>query len=93
MAVGLRQDQLKRLARLGAEARIRELQSEIEAIRRAFPDLGRAGRGARRAGRKGTSGRAASANRPRRRRRLSAAARKAISDRMKKYWASRRSGK
>jgi hypothetical protein len=82
----LTREELQRLARLGAKSRLEELRREEAAIRRAFPDLfggrGRqtlaaAGRPARRGRRKG----------------MSAAARKAVSDRMKKYWAARRKNK
>jgi len=84
----LNQDQLRRLARLGAKARLDEIRQEEAAIRAAFPDLfGR--------GRRSASGAEASptAGRRRRRRSMSAAARKAVSERMRKYWAERRKGK
>lgn len=78
----LNQEQLRRLAQLGAKARLEELREEEAAIRAAFPDLfGRGRQGAR-----------ASAA-PRRRRRMSAANRKAVSERMRKYWAERRKAK
>ena len=75
---------LKELARRGAEARVAELQRELAAIQRAFPGL-RARRGANGAA-------TANAARPRRRGRkpMTAAQRKAVSLRMKKYWAGRR---
>ena len=78
--------ELHRLARLGAKSRLEELRQEEAAIRRAFPDLvgGR--------GRQSTSPGAAR-RRPRRRKGMSAAARKAVSERMKKYWAARRKAK
>jgi len=79
----LTRDELRRLARLGAKARLEELQKEEASIRRAFPDL--FSRGARKAG--------ATAGGRRRRRGMSAAARKAVSERMKKYWAARRKAK
>ena len=80
----LSRDELQRLARLGAEARLRELRREEDAIRQAFPDLFRGG-----AARGGRSAADASA-RPRRQYRMSAAQKKAVSERMKKYWAARR---
>ena len=82
----LTRDQLQRLARLGAKSRLDELRREEAAIRRAFPDLF-GGRG-RTAGARG--GRAGGR---RRRSGMSAAARKAVSARMKKYWAARRKQK
>jgi hypothetical protein len=82
----LSREQLQRLARLGAQSRLEELRREEAAIRRTFPDLF-AGSGRRTADDAGAStGR-------RRRGRMSAAARKAVSERMKKYWAARRKSK
>lgn len=85
----LNRDQLQRLARLGAQARLEELRREEAAIRAAFPDLfGRRGR------RRGAdAGAAGHKGRPRRRRAMSAEARKAVSERMRKYWAERRKAK
>ncbi len=84
----LKRDELQRLARLGAQARLEELRREEAAIRQAFPDLfGGRGRGRREhaavAAEKGAARRG-------RRSRMSAAARKAVSERMTKYWADRR---
>jgi hypothetical protein len=59
---------------------LEELRQEETAIRAAFPDL--FGRG-RRAARKSAGAR----------RRMSAANRKAVSERMRKYWAERRKAK
>jgi hypothetical protein len=82
----LTREELQRLARLGAKSRLEELRREETAIRQAFPDLfGGRGRQAANSG-----GGSAS---PRRRSGMSAAARKAVSDRMKKYWAGRRKAK
>ncbi len=78
----LSRPQLLKLARAGAQARLAELQAEIDAIRRSFPDL-RGGKeaaksaGASRSGRRGWT----------------PAQRKAAADRMKKYWAARKSSK
>ena len=79
----MERSELLRLARLGAEARLRALETEVEAIYRSFPDL----RSARSARIPKANGGAA---RGRNRRRMSAAQRKAVSARMKKYWAARR---
>ena len=80
--------QLQRLARHGARAVLEELEREAAAIRRAFPDLfGKRGRAPK------ASAKAAAASGGRRRRGMSAAARKAVSERMKKYWADRRKAK
>ena len=76
----LSREELLRLARAGASARVQALQAELEGIYRTFPEL-----------RRGTSGKA-SAARPgeRGKRGWTAANRKAVSERMKKYWAARR---
>jgi len=73
--------ELIRLARLGAEARLQVLQSEIAQIRRQFPDLGSTV--------KGSAATPIKSSAPRRRR-MSAAQRKAVSQRMKRYWAAKR---
>ena len=85
-------DQLRRLARLGAVARLEQLRAEETAIRAEFPEL--FGRGRRPAA---ASAPAAADRQPterrRRRRKMSPQARKAVSDRMRKYWAERRKSK
>jgi hypothetical protein len=88
----LSQDQLRRLARLGASARLEELRQEEAAIRAAFPEL--SGRGRRRGGDGAAGAAPAGARKAKRsRRRMSAANRKAVSERMRKYWAERRKAK
>ena len=82
----LSREAMQRLARLGAKSRLEELRSEEAAIRRAFPDLFGRGRGRQAAATPAAGG-------GRRRRGMSAAARKAVSVRMKKYWADRRKAK
>ena len=83
---GLNQEQLRRLARLGAVARLEQLRQEEAAIRAEFPEL--FGRGRR------ENGQAAAPPRPARaRRKMSPEARKAVSERMRKYWAERRKSK
>jgi len=76
--------ELYRLARIGAEARLRALETERAQILRSFPGL--------RAGAAASAGPAAAAS-VRRRRQMSAAERKSVSLRMKKYWAERRKAK
>ena len=84
----LNQEQLRRLARLGAVARLEQLRAEEAAIRSEFPELFGRGRREGRAAPGGTAGA------PRRRRaKMSPQARKAVSERMRKYWAERRKGK
>ena len=79
---GLSIGRLRELARDGADAALRRLRAEIIAIERTFPEL--ALTGSRKALRKSV------ATARKRTRRMSAAARKAVSQRMKKYWAERR---
>ena len=79
------------LARKGAEYRYRELKAEVAALVRDFPHLAeQAGTALGR-----TTGKAeATVKRTvRRGRSMSAAARKAVSERMKAYWAARRAAK
>ena len=71
---------LRRLARVGAEARLRDLEGERLALLRAFPDLSSGSR----------SGPAKKASPARRRRRMTGAQRKAASLRMKRYWAAKK---
>jgi hypothetical protein len=83
---------LKGYARRGAEARIAELNQELEAIYGAFPDL-RTRSSPRMAPRAdGEESLALGAEAPRKRRRwkMSAAQKKAVGERMRKYWAERR---
>jgi hypothetical protein len=79
---GLSTDHLKELARTGAEIALKRLRAEIIAIERTFPELALPRR--RRAVRRSLE-RAVNSTR-----RMSAAARKAASRRMKRYWAERR---
>jgi len=79
----LSRNDLKKLARLGAAARLAELRMEEAAIRSAFPDLFR----------KPPASPASGLAKRRRRGRMSAAARKAVSERMTRYWAERRKAK
>jgi hypothetical protein len=73
---------LRQLARAGAENLLNQLRAEIIAIERTFPELALPAR--RRQARQ------AVAAATRRGRSMSASARKAVSERMKKYWAERR---
>jgi hypothetical protein len=86
------------LARRGAQSRYEELKAELDRLVRQFPDLrGRArdvlkrgGRTAQSAARQLTT---EAPTRARKRKPMSAAAKKAVSRRMKKYWADRRKKK
>lgn len=79
---GLSMDQLREMAKAGAEEALKRLRAEIIAIERTFPELALPQR--RRQLRR------AVASTRTRTRTMSAAARKAVSQRMKKYWAERR---
>jgi hypothetical protein len=85
----LNAEQLRRLTRLGAVARLEQLRLEEAAIRAEFPEL--FGRGRQRA--RDAAPPAAGKTRRRRRAKMSAEARKAVSERMRKYWAERRKAK
>jgi hypothetical protein len=87
----LSKQQLRQLATVGAMARLEELRIEEAAIRQAFPELGRrpspapvvkatAAEVVEREPEASAGGR----------NRMSPSARKAVSERMKKYWAERR---
>ena len=68
---------LKRLAAVGAKARLETLRNEEVALLRAFPDLGRKTPPQPSRARKG----------------MSDPARKAVPERMTRYWAKRRAAK
>lgn len=80
--------ELKRLALIGAQGRIEALQAEIASIVDLFPEL----KGAGRTGARGRGAKKAAGAR-RRNWNMSPAQRKAVSARMKKYWAARRKEK
>jgi hypothetical protein len=78
-------ERLRELARVGAAATLNELRAQIIAIERTFPEL------ALPRGRRAVVQAVETARK--RTRNMSAAARKAVSERMKKYWAERRKAK
>jgi hypothetical protein len=79
---------IRELARVGAQARLAELLAEVEEIRRMFPGIGEARRG-----RLPASATTVKTTKRGRRRKMSAGERKAVSERMRKYWAARRKEK
>ena len=97
MANELNPEVLHRLARLGAQARLDQIESERVAILDTFPDLRlRPARTAKRTAtrrRRAAKAEATAKTAPARRRKMSAAERKAVSERMRKYWADRRKAK
>ena len=92
MAKVMSTEDMRRLARLGAAARIVELQSELASLRAAFPGLGTP-RGRKPAAAVAAVAEEAAPTRRRRRSRMSPANRRAVSVRMKKYWAEKRKEK
>jgi hypothetical protein len=78
-------ERLRELAQAGAEAVLKQLRAEIIAIERTFPELAlpRKRRAVRQAFNSARS----------RVRTMTDAERKAVSERMKKYWAERRKAK
>jgi hypothetical protein len=84
MAFKLDRKEMLRLARIGAEARLEALEQERQAILRSFPG----------AQRLNASSNATTDGQPgAQRRRMSPAARRAVSVRMKRYWADRKKRK
>jgi hypothetical protein len=83
------------MARKGADHRYQELKSEIAALVKNFPHLAAKARmTTSRVGAEGMAAVQGGAKQVRRRaRKMSAEARKAVSDRMKKYWAAKRKTK
>ena len=79
---GLTAERLRDLARNGAENVLKQLRAEIIAIERTFPELA--------IPQKRRAVREALQKVRRRVRTMSAAERKAVSERMRKYWAERR---
>jgi hypothetical protein len=87
VAKELSKDVLTKLARRGAEARLEELEKERREILRAFPGLSTRGkRGDETESREEVPAKGPS----RRRRKMTPAARKAASERMKRYWENKR---
>jgi hypothetical protein len=90
MGIELTKEQLERLARLGAQARLDELEAERKAIVRAFPALARGSRATTAQADAGAGANSAAPTRRRGRRKMTAAQKKAQSERMKKIWAERK---
>ena len=78
---GFSAEKLRALAARGAELAVKELRAEIIAIERAFPEL------------RVSQLRKSLRQTTLRTRTMSAAARKVVSVRMKRYWAERRNAK
>jgi hypothetical protein len=91
MAKSLSQQAVRQYALVGARARLDALRAEMQSLLGAFPEL------ARKQGPGGAASGAGAAKvrtrRRGRRRAMSAEERRAVSERMKKYWAGRRKEK
>ena len=84
-------EELLRLARSGAVSRLKELNAELDSIYSVFPDLkGGAAPAKASAPAKAPAAKAAARSGGQANRAWSAAARKAVSERMKRNWAARR---
>lgn len=93
MARELSSDELKRLARLGAQVRLGELEEERRNILGAFPGLTvviARRKPAKDAPERSTADTGKKTRK--RRRKMTAAEKKAASERMKGYWAARKQG-
>lgn len=95
MANSLSRQEVKRFALIGARARLDELRAEIASLVKAFPELaqGAATKRGRTAGAGAVPAGTAKRGRKRRAVVMSDDQKKAVSDRMKKYWAARRKEK
>jgi hypothetical protein len=80
---GLDVARLRQLARVGAQVTLNRLRAEIAMIERTFPELASPTRRRQVVQRVAKQTRATT-------RKMSAAARRAVSQRMKRYWAERR---
>ena len=90
MAKRIAQAELRELALVGARARVLTLRTEIASLVGLFPELAR-GSQARSGG--VDVGLTKRRKKPGRKHPMSAAERKAVSERMRKYWAERRAAK
>ena len=89
MAKKIADSELRSLALVGARARLSALGGEVASLLATFPEL-RGGRGAKAAAAEGSLPKRKKSGR---KRPMSAAEKKAVSERMRKYWAERRAGK
>ena len=86
MAKKIADSELRSFALVGARARLGVLQAEVASLLATFPEL----RGGKVAAGEASLPRG---RKPGRKRPMSAAEKKAVSERMRKYWADRKAGK
>ena len=91
VAKKIAESELRGLALVGARARLITLQGEVASLLATFPEL-RSGRLARATPADGLAA-PRKGKKPGRKRPMSAAEKKAVSERMRKYWAERRAAK
>ena len=84
MAKKIGDSTLREFALVGARAKLAALEAEIAGLLGTFPEL-RRGRAATKAAARSGAGRKRGRKQP-----MSAAERRAVSERMRKYWAERR---
>ena len=89
MAKKIADSELRRLALPGARARLSALQAEVAALLATFPEL----RGAKGAKASAAEGAPLKRKKPGRKHPMSPAEKKAVSERMRKYWAERKAGR
>lgn len=77
---------MKSLARVGAQARLGELRDEMNAILRVFPDLRRSAPAAAR----GRTDDGLTVIQRRKRKAMTPSQKKAVGERMRRYWAARK---
>lgn len=85
MAKRIADTELRSLALVGARARLNALQAEVASLVATFPEL--------RGGRAAAAPAAARGRKRGRKRPMTAAEKKAVSERMRKYWAERKAKK
>src|SRR5262245_47382589 len=88
--MSIRPSDVRQYALAGAQARLDALRAEVATLIRTFPELGSGREAARRTSDHAASprGRKSAGRRP-----MTAAQRKAVGERMAKYWAGRRRAK
>jgi len=90
VAKRIAQAALRELALVGARAKLLTLRAEMASLVRLFPELGRGSQAKSSGAELGLTKRR---KKPGRKHPMSAAERRAVSERMRKYWAERRAAK
>jgi len=93
VAKRIAQAELRALALVGARAKVTVLRAEIASLVRSFPELARGSQGRSSGDAVEDGSKRRRGRKPGRKRPMSAEERKAVSERMRKYWAARRAAK